>query len=67
MIIRLGVVKGQKMAQNYKEFCLSRSVFQEPSIMGLWFLVHVCEMIISPANFFIFQSFDFFGQGQKMT
>ena len=30
---QVGVVKGQKMAQNDKEFCLSHSVFQEPNIM----------------------------------
>ena len=35
-------------------------------------LVHMCKMIISPANFFIFQNFDFSGvfrgvKGQKMT
>ena len=30
---QVGVLKGQKMAQNDKEFCLSHSVFQEPNIM----------------------------------
>ena len=52
-------LKGQKMAQNDKKFCLSHSVSQEPYIIWLWFLVHMCKMIISPATFFIFQNFDF--------
>ena len=59
-IIR-GEVKGQKMAQSDKIFCLSHSEFQEPYIIWLWFLVHMCKMMISPANFFIFQNFDFWG------
>ena len=54
------------MAQNDKRFCLSHSVSQEPYIIWLWFLVHMCKMIISPANFFTFQNFDFWGfQGGK--
>ena len=39
-------------------------------IIWLWFLVHMCKMMISPANFCIFQNFDFwsFGgiKGQKL-
>ena len=70
-IIRWGVVKRQKMAQNDQKFCLSHSVSQEPNIIQLWFLMHVCEMMISPANVFIFQNFDFWhfqrDKGQKMT
>ena len=54
-------VKGLKMAQNDKEFCLSHSIPQELYIIWLWFLVHMCEMIIYPANFFIFQNFDVWG------
>ena len=46
--------KRAKMAQNDKKFCLSHSVSQEPYIIWLWFLVHMCKMMISPANFFIF-------------
>ena len=56
---RKGVLKGHKMTQNDKQFCLSRSISQEPSIIWLWFLVHMCKMMISLANFFIFQNFDF--------
>ena len=54
-------LKGQKMAQNDKKFCLSHSVSQELYITGLWFLVNMCKMMISPANFFVFQNFDFWG------
>ena len=64
-------LKGQKMAQNENKFCLSHSVSQEPCIIWLRFLVHMCKIMISPANFFIFQNFDFgvfMGvKGQKMT
>ena len=56
-----GEVKGEKMAQNDKTFCLSHSVSQELNIIWLWFLLHMCKMMISPANFFIFQNFDFWG------
>ena len=54
-----GGIKGQKMAQNGKKFCLSHSVSQELYMIRLWFLVHICKMMISPAKFFIFQNFDF--------
>ena len=40
-------------------------------IIWLWFMVHMCKMMISPVIFFIFQNFDFgvfMGvKGQKMT
>ena len=59
---------GQKMAQNEKIFCLSHSVPQEQYIIWLWFLVHMCKMMKTPANFSIFQNFDFFGfLGGKRT
>ena len=54
-------VKGQKMAQNDKQFCLLSSISQEPSIIWLSFMVHKCKMIISPGIFFIFSKFWFFG------
>ena len=44
----LGWAKGQKVAQNDKIFCLSHSASQEPYIIWLWFLVHMCKI------FFIF-------------
>ena len=53
------VVKGHKMTQNDKNFCLSHSISQEPYIIWLWFLVHVCKMLISPDN--VFQNFYFWG------
>ena len=55
-----GVVKGWNMVQNDKKLCLPHSLSQEPYITWLWFLVHMCKMMISPANFFIIQNFDFF-------
>ena len=60
-IIRGGglLIKGQKMVQNGKKFCLSQSVSQEPYIIWLWLLVHMCKMMVSPANFLIFQNLDF--------
>ena len=37
----------------------------------LWFLIHMCKMMISPAVFFIIKNFDFWSfrgvKGQKMT
>ena len=42
-------------------FCPSRSVSQEPCIIWLSFMLHLCKMIIFPGNFFIFSKFWFFG------
>ena len=56
-----GRLKGQKMAQNDKKFCLSHSVSQELYIIWLWFLLHICKMMMSWANFFILQNLDFWG------
>ena len=47
-------VKGQKMVQNDKTFCLSCSISQEPYIIWLLLMLHMCKMIISLAFFFIF-------------
>ena len=64
-------VKRQKTVLNDKKFCPSHFISQEPYIILLWFVVHMCEMVISPANFFIFQNFDFGvfmgAKEQKMT
>ena len=49
-------IKGQKTVQNDKKFCLSCSMSQEPYIIWLWFLVHICKMMISQAKFLIFQN-----------
>ena len=59
-------VKGQKMVQNDKKFCLSRSTSQEPYMISLSFMVHMYKMIISLGTFSIFQIFDF-PEGQKMA
>ena len=59
-------VKGQKMAQNDKKFCLFCSISQEPYTIWSSFVVLMCKMIISPGIFFIFQNFDSSGwEGQK--
>ena len=65
-------VKGQKIVQNYKKFCPSCSISQEPHIIWLSFMVHICKMIISLGVFLLgFQNFDFLGcqegwKGKKM-
>ena len=53
-------VKGLKMAQNGKKFCLSHSISQEPYLIWLWFMGHLCKMMVSPAIFSFFQNSDFF-------
>ena len=42
----------QKTVQNDKKFCLLHSISQEPNIIWLWFMVHMCKMIISVIFFF---------------
>ena len=68
-------VKGQKMALNDKNVCPSHSISHEPYLIWLWFLVHICKIIVS-SNFFHFFKiliFVFFRgrgrgvKGQKMT
>ena len=55
-------VKEQKLAQNKKwELHPSRIVSQEQCSIWSWFLVQLCEMMISPGDFFIFSKFQFFG------
>ena len=50
-------VKVQKMVQNDKKFCRSScSISQEPYIIWLSFMVHICKMII-PSVFFFFSFF----------
>ena len=48
------------MTLNDKKLCQSHSLSKEP-YMWLWFLVHMGKMMISLANVFIFQNFDFCG------
>ena len=47
-------IKGQKMVQNDIKLSLSCSIYQEPYIKWLSFMVHMCKMIISPGVFFQF-------------
>ena len=50
-------LKGQKMAQNDKNFCLLHLIFQEPYIIWSSFMVHMMyKRIISPGIVFIFFS-----------
>ena len=64
---RGGTVKRTKMAQNDKNFCLSHSVSQEPYIKWLWFLAHMCKMMISPVFKILILGFFRGVKGQKMT
>ena len=50
-------IKGLKMIQNDKKFCLTCSMSQEPYIIWLSCMVHMCKMIISPVGFIIFSKF----------
>ena len=63
--------KWSKMTKN----CLLHSIFQEPYIIWLSFMVHTCKVIISSGIIFIFSDFLFFellggwkgGKWSKMT
>ena len=59
--VRLCGVKGEKMTDNDKKLCPLHSMSQEPYIIWLSFLVHICKMVISPSVFFfvIFSKFWF--------
>ena len=48
------------MVQNDNKICPSRSISQEPYIIWLSFVVHMCKMIISLGVFFIFSKYLFF-------
>ena len=54
-------VKRQKMVQHGKKSCPLRFTSQEPYIIWLSFMVHMCKMIISAGVFFSFSKFWFFG------
>ena len=51
-----GSVKGQKMFQNEKKFCLLCSISQESYIIWFSFMVFMFKMIIPPGVFFFFFS-----------
>ena len=51
--------KRSKMTKN--SVCHAHSISQEPYIIWLSFMVHMCKIIISPDSFFIFSKFCFFG------
>ena len=61
-------IKGQKLVQNDKNFCLSCFISQE-SYIWFSFMVQICKMLISPGVFFSFKILIFRGfrvlKGQK--
>ena len=57
---QVGEVKGQKNGPKWQKFCVSLCISGTTHYMiVIW--VHMYKMTISPANFFIFQNFDFWG------
>ena len=69
LILIFTVVRRVKWQKNDKKFCLSHSISQELYFVWLWFLVHLCKLMISPALFFNFSKFWFFwvftGEGKR--
>ena len=68
----LGLLGGKraKSDPNWQKILSVDSISQEPYIIWLSFMVHICKMIISSGTFFIFSKFWFFGsivgvKGQK--
>ena len=57
----VGGVKGPKMVQNKKKFCLWHSISQESYIIWFLFMVLMCKMIIFSGFFFIFSKVWFSG------
>ena len=56
---QLGREKGKKWPQMTKTFCPLHFIYQEPYIIWLSFMVHLCKMMISPGVFFNFSQFWF--------
>ena len=55
-------VKGQRNGPRWqKKNCLVHFISQEPCIIWLSFMVHLCKMMISPGFCFIFSKFGFSG------
>ena len=54
-----GGIKGEKMVQNEKKFCLSCSISQELYIIWFSFMVLMFNMIISPGSFLSLSEFLF--------
>ena len=58
----LGLLGGKRAKNGPKwQKIISRSISQEPYIILLSFIVHMCKMIISPEAFLFFQNFDILG------
>ena len=58
-------VKGQKITQNDKIFCLLHFMSQEPYI-SLLLIMHLCKMMMYPGLLLVFSKF-WFSRGQKMV
>ena len=58
-----GQGEGGVMGKNVPKWqkILSHFVSQEMCLIWLWFFVHICKVMISPAIFFIFSKVWFFG------
>ena len=54
-------VKGQKVVQNDKKFCLPHIPYLRNNTSWFSFMVHMWKVIVSPGGFFVFSSFDFLG------
>ena len=57
-------VKGQKWPKMTKKICLLQLISQEPYIIWLWFMVHLCKIMMALAFFFLlsfFQNFNSLG------
>ena len=50
----------EKMVQNDKNFCPLLSIFLEPYMIWMLFMVYICKIIISPGVFSIFSKFCIF-------
>ena len=58
-------LKWEKTVQNDKKFCPSCFIYQEPYIIWLSFMVHMCKMIISPDLFHFYKILIFWVRGVK--
>ena len=58
-VVRREEVKKVKNGPEWQKV-MSHFISQELYLIWLWFLVHICKMVISPTNFFIFSEVWFF-------
>ena len=60
-------VKEQKMTQNDKTLCSPHSMSQEPCIIWLSFMVHICKIIIFLCVLFLFSGSPGWWKGRKWS